>query len=242
MIRTILILTLCLSGMLTLQTAVQPKFEVASIKPGDPNSPHTGADSDNDRLTLTNVTLKRCIMTAYRIGPNQIVGGPNWLDSDRYVIAAKAEQAAHDDVMMLMLQSLLAERFKLVLHRETQVGEAYAMEVAKGGAKMEKAETNGDSTNSFRGRLEAKGTTMARLAEVLSRQMDLPVVDQTKLEGAFNFTLKWQPENNGAAAETVDALPSIFTALQEQLGLRLRATKAPIEMLVIVRAEHPITD
>jgi uncharacterized protein (TIGR03435 family) len=117
------------------------------------------------------------------------------------------------------------------------------LEVAKNGPKLEKAEGGESTTNSGRGLLDARNTTMDRFAEVLSRQMDLPVVNRTGLEGVFNLKLEWTPESakqikpgaDGAAMEG----PSIFTAIQQQLGLRLRSQKTPVEILVIDHAEKP---
>jgi len=216
--------------------AQQPQFEVASIKPSSASPDSSGFSTGHGRLVGTNVTLKRSIIGAYSVGPNQVVGGPDWIDSDRFDINAKAGDDAGDRRLSLMLQSLLAERFHLVLHRETRPLSAYVLEVAKGGPKLENSAGEGSTTNSGRGTLAARGTTMERFAQVLARQMDLPVVNQTGLEGAFNFKLEWTPE---AARQDANASPSIFTALQEQLGLRLRAGKVPVEVLVIDRAEHP---
>ncbi|MBV8728220.1 MAG: TIGR03435 family protein [Acidobacteriia bacterium] len=213
-----------------------PRFEVASVKPTSPDQLNgsSGGKSGNGRLTMNNVTLKRCIMGAFGIGPNQIAGGPPWLDSDRYEIAAVAEKPVGDKELNLMLQSLLAERFQLRVHRETRMVAAYVLGVAKNGPKLQPSRNNKDaSTRSGHSRIEAKGITMKRLAEVLSRQMDLPVVDQTGIEGSFDLTLEWAPD--GAA----DGGPSIYTAFQEQLGLRLSSRKMPVEMLVIDHVERP---
>ena len=113
---------------------------------------------------------------------------------------------------------------------------AYVLEVAKNGPKLEKGGGNGSSTDNRRGRIGAKNCSMDRLAQALARQMDLPVVNRTGLDGAYNFTLQWTPESAEAKA---DAGPSIFTAIQEQLGLRLRAEKTAVPVLVIDRAERP---
>jgi uncharacterized protein (TIGR03435 family) len=216
--------------------AQQAQFEVASIKPSNAPPGSSGFDSRHGRMVGTNVTLKRSIMGAYAIGPNQIVGGPDWLDSDRFDISAKAGKDAGDHEMMVMLQALLAERFHLASHRETRPIQCYVIEVAKGGPKLEKSTGEGTSAGSSRGGVTARATSMDRFAEVLARQMDLPVVNQTGLEGKFNFKLEWTPES---ARQEANAGPSIFTAIQEQLGLRLRAQKAPVEVLVIDRAERP---
>src|SRR5579871_1667514 len=135
------------------------KFEVASIKPSDPaqGTDSSGNHSGQGRLVMNNVTLKRCIMGAYGISPNIIFGGPAWLDVDRFEISAKAEQAtAGDKDMMMMLQGLLAERFKLAIHRETKMVDAYVIEVAKGGPKMAKGDGNGGNTSAGRGTIDAK--------------------------------------------------------------------------------------
>jgi len=213
---------------------------VASVKPIDADPGSSGIKTGRGRLTANNVTLKRCIMGAYHVGRNQIVGGPDWLDSDRFEISAKAEQPADDDeLFMKILQTLLAERFKLALRSETRTMAAYVLETAKNGPKLEKAKAEEGMTNSGRGRLDARNSTMDHLAEVLSRQMDLPVVNRTGLEGGFNLKLEWTPES---AKPSTDAGPSIFTALQEQLGLRLRTQRVPVEVFVIDHAERPIAN
>ena len=242
MFGRLLILACGISGLLRGQTAAAPRFEVASIKPsGDATRDTSGSKSGHGRLTMNNVTLKRCIMGAYAIGPNQIVGGPEWLDSLRYSIAAKADTAAGDTELMAMLRTLLADRFKLALHRETRPLQVFVLEVAKNGPKLEASKDAESRTSNQRGSIEARKATMARFAEILSRQMDFPVVDRTGLEGVFNLKLEWDPESGKPARADAapDNRPSIFTAIQEQLGLRLRAQKAPVEVLVIDHAEAP---
>jgi uncharacterized protein (TIGR03435 family) len=246
--RAIAGLVICLSGTAYAQSpqpAAALRFEVASIKPtpADQYNGSSGIATGHGRLTGSRVTLKRCIMGAYGIGPNQLSGGPPWLDSDRFEIAAKADHPLDDDaVFMAMLQVLMAERFKLAIHRETRTVEALVLEVAKNGPRLEKAEDGESSTNSNRGRIDARVITMRRFAEVLSRQMDVPVVNQTGLEGAFNLKLEWSPDSDrplkpGEIAP--DNGPSIFTAIQQQLGLRLQSRKTPVDVLVIDHAEKP---
>jgi len=214
--------------------AQPPRFEVASIKPSKAEAGSSGFDTDGGRLAGQNVTLKRCIMGAYGVGPNQIVGGPDWLESDRFEIIAKADGSPASRTLMQMLQTLLADRFHLALHRESRPIQAYMIEVAKNGPRLEKGDGNGSSTQNRRGDIDATNITMDRLAEVLSRQMDLPVVNHTGLEGAFNLRLQWSPEYARTAEGT-----SIFAAIQEQLGLHLRSQKTPVEVLVIDHAERP---
>jgi uncharacterized protein (TIGR03435 family) len=242
MIRAIASLALCVSGAVYGQSGVAQRFEVASIKPsnGDPGS--SGIITTRGRLTAINVTVKRCIMGAYGVGPNQIFGGPDWLDSDRFEITAKADQPVGDHILMTMLQTLLAERFRLVLHREAKPIEVYILDVAKNGPKLEKGDGLGSKTNNGRGDIVATNATMDRFAEILSRQTDRPVVNETGLEGVFNLKLQWTPESATPAKQPDGAAidgPSLFTAIQEQLGLQLRARKVPVEVLVIDHLEKP---
>jgi uncharacterized protein (TIGR03435 family) len=220
----------------------KPAFEVASIKPSKADASSSGINTGNGRISGNNVTLKRCIMGAYAVGPNQIVGGPDWLDLDRFEITAKAEEPVGDTALMTMLQTLLAERFKLALHRESKPTDVYVLERANKEPKLEKGDGKGATTNNGRGNIVAKNASMDRFAETLSRQMDRPVVNQTGLPGVFNLTLQWTPDT-ARPARTEDGAriegPSVFTAIQEQLGLRLRAQKVPVEVLVIDSAQRP---
>lgn len=247
MIRAFAALALFISAAASAQSQAPPQFEVASARPSalDQSAVSSGLKTSHGRLTATNVTLKRCIMGAFAVGPNQISGGPPWLDSARFDIVAKAEQPVDDDAaLMAMLQSLLAERFQLAIHRETRTIEAFVLEVASDGPKFEKAGETESTTQSGRGLIDARATTMDHFAEVLSRQMDLPVVNQTALPGKFNLKLEWTPESRRPArprADDADADTgiSLFTAIRQQLGLRLRAKKTPIEEIVIDHAEKP---
>ena len=183
-------------------------------------------------------------MRAYFVGPKEISGGPQWIDSDRFDIDAKAEQPVDDDeVLMAMLRTLLAERFNLAIHRETKSIETYVLEAAKGGPKLEKADSSTSSTtNSSRGRIDARATTMKHFAEGLSRQMDFPVIDETGLDGAYNLKLTWTREIdqvvNPGQISTMDSGQSVFTALQ-QLGLRLRARKYIVNVMLVDHVELP---
>ena len=244
MLRAIAGLAICISGAVYTQPAVAQRFEVASVKPIITDSGTSGIKTGHGRLDAKNVTLKRCIMSAYGVGPHQVSGGPDWLESDRFEISAKADKPTNDDaVLMAMLQALLAERFKLVFHRETRTLRALVLEAAKNGPKLEKAEAGEPGTNTSRINtglsIDAHNTDMDLFAKVLAREMDLPVVNHTNLQGIFNFKLHWTPDNarpaDGGAAQEA----SIFTALQEQLGLRLRTAKAPVEILVIDHVETP---
>jgi uncharacterized protein (TIGR03435 family) len=202
---------------------------------------NSGITTGHGHLTATNVTLKRCIMGAYALGPNQILGGPDWLDSDRFEIAAKAEEPVNDDdVLMGMLKGTLVERFKLAVHRETRTVSAYVLEAGKTGPKLQKTAGGEFTTDNRRGAIGANNITMDAFAERLSRQLSLPVINQTKLDGAFDLKLQWTPEGaRPVRLESGAEAPSIFAAIQEQLGLHLRAEKAPVEILMVDHAERP---
>lgn len=218
-----------------------PQFEVATVKPSSPEeaaSGNSGIKTGKGRASAKNVTLKRCIIGSYHIGPGQVVGGPNWIDSASFDIEAKSAEPVDDDAVLdKMMQALLGERFHLQLHPETREMKALVLEVAKGGPKLEKAASGGASTNSSRGRMALKNTTMDGLAERLARVTTLPVVNQTGINGIFNMTLTWTPDTElpvGPAGP-----PHLVTAIQEQLGLRLETKKAPVQVLVIDHAEKP---
>jgi len=223
------------------QTA-PPAFEAASIKPStaEPGS-GSGIPSRKGSISARNVTLKRCIRGAYDVEESQIVGGPKWVDEDRYDIDAKAAGPAGDHELMAMLQSLLAERFKLAFHRETRERPGYALIVAKGGLKAKRSQPDaGSAANSSRTEIDAQACSLRQLAQKLSEVIHLPVADLTGIEGGFDFQLKWTPDDMQAKAPVDLATgPSVFEALQEQLGLKLEARKVPTEVLVIDHAEKP---
>lgn len=231
-----------LAALLCLGAAAQPpSFDVASVKPSIAEPGSSGITTEKGRMTARNVTLKRCIRGAYGIPEPQIFGGPKWLDENRYDIDAKAAGPAGDREMMLMLQPLLAERFGLVIHRETRTLSGYALVLGKGGLKAKPSAPGARSqTNSGRGRIKAEVCTMPQLALRLSAALGIPVTDFTEIPGAFDFNLEWIPDDfKTKPAAELPAGPSIFAAVQEQLGLKLESRKIPTEVVVVDRAELP---
>src|SRR6185312_14272399 len=211
-------------------------IDVASFKLSNQNLEGLNTDSDPGLITMQNVTLKRCIMRAYEVPDIQIAGGPKWLDESRYDVEARAGYPAQYAELNQMLQTLLAERFRLKLHRETRSLQGYAIVVAKDGLKMKpSAPGTRGHTNDNPGSVVSTATAISRLALKLSVLLKVPVVDETGVNGLFDFTLHWIPD--GAADPT--AGPSLFTAIQEQLGLRLEGRKVPADMLVVDSAEPP---
>ena len=258
-------------------------FEVASIKPNHSGDRRFFVSWQPGRFNANGMTLKFLITMAYDVKEFQVSGGPGWVNSDRYDIDAKEPDSIAQELEKLpdeqrepladsMLQSLLADRFQLKLTRGTKDMPAYALVVAKNGAKLQAAKPidtqpdapsgpgghpHGPMMRMGRGELTGQGIALSFLASMLSRQLGRAVLDQTGLKGNYDFTLKWTPEQgqgmmmggpaggpgggpppDGAPAPDASG-PSIFTALQEQLGLRLEATKAPAEVLVIDHVEKP---
>jgi uncharacterized protein (TIGR03435 family) len=190
-------------------------------------------------FTATNVSLKLLISRAYGIAEAQIEGGPDWIDTEKYDVAARADTPSEmsREELRPCLQALLAERFRLRIHRETKQGAVFALVVAKNGPKFKEhvgAGSSGIGASSDSGKTVITGTktTSARLAEYLSGQAGRPIIDNTGLMGEYDFRVEWATDEVSASSG-----PSIFTALQEQLGLKLEATRGPIEMIVVDRAE-----
>ena len=220
-------------------------FEAASIKPSAPNDLRgaTFQFTAGGGITVTNGDLKGLIEMAYDVRDFQISGGPGWVNSARYSISAKPPHDGADSIKdaRLRLQKLLTDRFQLQIHRETRTAPEYALMLSKGGSKLTQADANVKPMGIRRGCGEMTGTgaTMNNLTMMLSRQLGRPVLEQTGLTGVYNFQLDWTPDSGPCPGHTSDAAPggSLFTALQEQLGLRLEAIKGPVEMIVIDHAE-----
>jgi len=244
MTRILMVAYPVLSAVLCLaQTATtRPAFEAAAIKPSKAADTGTHWNSTKGRMTMDNLSVKQIIATAYGVREFQ-VSGPAWIGAERYHIDAKADGKADDDIMLPMLQTLLAERFQVVLHREKKEMAAYALVVAKGGMKIHAVEGEGSQSRGSGGKLTAKHVSMAKFAELLSRQLDRPVADETNTgSDGFDFTLEYANERLQRAAEADGVAapgPSIFTALPEQLGLKLEARKAAVEILVVDKVERP---
>jgi uncharacterized protein (TIGR03435 family) len=215
------------------------EFEVASVKLTEhgrtaDGSSHSSINSGPGSFKATNVSLQMLLTQAYDLKDYQ-VAGPDWINSDgtRYDIAAKMPAGASSPQMPAMLQALLAQRWKLISHRETRTLPIYTMIVAKDGLKMHRAPADGNSKiNTTNGRMTAQHVSMADLADQLSGQLGRAVIDRTGLAGAFDFTLNYSTDDTDATR------PSLFTALEEQTGLKLEAAKGPIEVLVVDRAER----
>jgi uncharacterized protein (TIGR03435 family) len=224
----------------------EPKFEVATVKPTDPNWNSQGFHSEGRRIWCDNETVMTVISVAYHVHAKQIVGAPSWLGSDKYTINGVPDIDGEPSLKQMqgMYRKLLADRFNLKLHVEKRDLSFYAITVARGGPKLAKSlgDPKGlpDQTGNWGGvnnGIRFTNSAMDDLVLTLNYILDKPVVDKTELAGKFDFFLRW----TSAEAEVSDpgAPPGLFTAMQEQLGLKLEPVKAPADVLVIDHVERP---
>ena len=229
--------------------AQPPAFEVASVRSHNPavgeGRERESIDSVPGSLTIRNASLSSCIKWAFQIKDYQI-SGPGWLISEKYDITAKAAGPVPLNQLRQMLRTLLTDRFQLQFHRETKELPVYILIAAKSGPKLHKAEP--DSNTSMQGRNGSfvfHGTSMPQFAEDLATlsQVDRPVLDRTGIPGIFDFNLKFGESNDEMKRALVAGDgASIFTLIQEQLGLKLEAQKGPVEMLIIDHVEKAPTE
>jgi uncharacterized protein (TIGR03435 family) len=234
------------------QPAGPLEFDVASVKPSNPNSTNgMVVSAPGGRLHVVNATLKDLIETAYDVRSLQIEGGPRWADASKYDVDATPGTPPQGATLpptgwtnvRFEVQALLKDRFQLQLHRETRTAPIYSLAIAKGGIKLSATHSPQKGINAGQGTMLGEAASMTQLAYKLSRLLQRPVVNNTGLEGNFDFKLEWTPELGPSApdGQPVDTSggPSIFSALQEQLGLRLEATKGPVDVLVIDHVDKP---
>jgi uncharacterized protein (TIGR03435 family) len=257
-------------------------FEVASVRPNTSGDQRTMIQMPpTGRYTATNIPVRLLLRQAYEVQEFQIVGGPDWLASDRFDIVAKApDGTTGPEQMRLMLRALLADRFKLVARTETREMPIYSLVLAREdgrlGPKLSAAKVDCEARfNAVRrggpppgfpapgqqaecgfmmgpGSMNVGGMPMSELARALSPSVGRIVIDKTGLKGRYDFLMTYAPEGRGfgpgpgpggAEPPPVDPnTPSLFTALQEQLGLKLEPARGPVDVLVIDRVEHPTED
>jgi uncharacterized protein (TIGR03435 family) len=236
-------------------TNASPAFDAASIKPSKPEQQGKGFTVRGREFLTFNTSVVDLITFAYGLHARQITGGPAWLEAEKYDLDGKPEGEGqpNDKQWKIMIQKLLADRCKLTFHHEQKELSVYAITVGKDGSKLTKSEgdPNGLPGLFFRGLgdLPARNATMADFAGVMQTAvLDRPVVDQTGLTGRFDFILKWTPDEfqfTGLGVkvptptDNPNAPPDLFNAIQQQLGLKLVATKAPVDVLVVDRVEKP---
>ncbi len=238
-------------------------FEVATIKPIGPDDSRAGRYirmQSANRFEVKNYTVNGLIAAAYDLNPRAISGGPAWSGSDRYNIIAEtpSDQRPTYDEQMVMLKKLLTDRFNLTFHREEKEFSIYELTVAKGGPKIKTSTAPFDEASNVTSTLyparsggidhallPAHNVTMQQFASVLQRAiLDRPVVDKTELSGRYDFDLEWSPDDSQFGGQLPPGAPDsdkpgFFTAVQEQLGLRLEATRGPLSVLVIDKLDRP---
>jgi uncharacterized protein (TIGR03435 family) len=231
-----------------------PVFEVASIKPTNPGERGGGIRMQGRQFTATNLSVSNLILIAYGIHPRQLIGAPDWIEKDRYDILGRpdVEGQPNDRQMRALFQKLLADRFGMKFHREKMELSVYAIVLGKAGAKLTASEEDPkrDPTMFFYGpgKFVAKNANIADFAGLLQGGvLDRPVVDRTGLAGRYDFGLVYRPDqllagdrrDNPPTPSDQDALQDIYGAVQQQLGLRLEATKTPIDVIVVDHLEKP---
>lgn len=234
----------------------KPTFEVATIKPSKPDAQGKFLTVQGNRMITQSFSLTDYICFAYGVHAKQVTGLPAWAETDKFDITAKPdiEGVPNDKQLKGMLQQLLADRFKLAFHHEKKELSVYALGVAKVGNKMTKSEgdPNGLPGLFFRGKLGDLGVRNATMADftglMQSAVLDRPVVDQTGITGRWDFTLVWTPDDSQFAGmgakippptDAANAPPNLYTAIQEQIGLKLEATKTAADVLVVDKVEKP---
>lgn len=234
------LLLLCLA----MPALCQPSFTVASVRLTETLPDKRPIVNINPgRIHLTGLTLQTLIARAYSVKEYQ-VKGPDAALRERYTIVATMDAGTPEPVIWQMLQTLLAERVQLKLRRAPEEMAVYALVRAKSGSKLKAVEGAAPSIQFRGGALQARGATVTALANILGAMVDRPVVDQTGLTGAYDFSLAFTPDATLGPgmqkmslemelSKTDSAGGSIFTALQEQLGLKLEPRKAPVEVLTV---------
>jgi uncharacterized protein (TIGR03435 family) len=234
-----------LGAVLTAQAPASPAFEVASVKLNTSGDAASGTHNmPGGRVNIINERLRDVIRTAYGSNDIEVVGGPDWVGVDRWDILAAAPPGSPDASWDLMLKSLLVERFQLQAHVEPREQPIFRLVFARSDKRLGPAlhdtacrddvpdcgSTSAHTSGIQSGTITGVGRTMAALGTTLSRYAERRVFDQTGLEGRYDFQLQWSEDL------------SIFTALQEQLGLRLEPARGPVDVVVIDHVEHPTPD
>jgi uncharacterized protein (TIGR03435 family) len=243
--------------------AVAPSYATVSIKPDKSGLQWQTIKLGPGELTVTNQTLQMLIRHAYQVEADQIRGGPNWLDSEKYDVQAKVDKSAVENLQRLdpeqadpeqrqMMQALLADHFKLAVHRDTTSVPVYELVLAENGPKLQQS-LPGDAAAQGRviqvgnGHITGREVPISTLASLLSEQLGHTVVDKTGLTNHYDVTLQWPasadiPQGTENSSATESSRKAIFAAVADQLGLKLEPHQVPMEILVIDHAEKPAED
>lgn len=239
-----------------MRTDIEPGIEVATVKPSRPDEGFSlGAGQGGANIfSTTGTTVRTLIQFANGVHPRQITG-PAWIDSERYAVTIKADQEGSPNIpqMRILMQKLLADRFKMVTHREKKELSIYALTIAKGGPKL--AAHPGPPSNQWGygfglGSINGRNSTMTEFAGWLQANlMEQPVVDRTGLTDRYDFSLRYTPDASTRLTNVPNAVarpqndadpqPDLFTAFQQQLGLKLESTRGPVDIVIVDSIERP---
>jgi uncharacterized protein (TIGR03435 family) len=240
-----------LAGATMLAQTPSPKFLSAIIHASQEVDGPARYFTNREKVTLQNQTLEDCVRIAWDLKiARPAAGAPKWIGTERFDIEAQAPSVAADVEMKAMLRALLVSRFRLKFHRESKMFPGYALVVAKTGMKIHPVPPGPSRIGTGRGSVTGENASLASLAQALSDAMSKPVIDQTSVPGVFTFTLEWtppvvQPGSLTADDEDPNVLPdmprgpSLWSAIEQQLGLKLEGRKVPLEVLWIDQAERP---
>jgi uncharacterized protein (TIGR03435 family) len=223
-----------------------PTFEVATIKPTRPDEQGPRYDFRSRRFSVIHASLSDLLKFAYGLQQSQIAKAQDWVNSENFDIVAEPGGEGEPSIKQWqsMVQKLMADRFQLKFYFEKREQSVYVLTVVKAGSKLTRSQSDPSATGGMgfgpAGHFGATNATMADIANALGQgALNRPVVDQTGLTGRFDLRLTWTPDEARSATESADALPDLFTAIQEQLGLKLVSTKAPVDVLVIDHVKRP---
>ena len=234
---------------------LEPGYEVATIKPTDPDHPRGGFTLQGRHLVAGNFTVEGLITLAYNLHPTQVTGGPGWIKTDHFDMDVLPD---HEGLPSLeqargIVRKLLADRFGMKFHEDTKQLSVYVLSVAKTGPKLMRSGADPNSPPGMGGppgRVGMRNGSMEEFAMMMQGILDRPVLDQTGLKDRYDLALRWTPDQSqyggrtppqpaDAGATTADQPPGLFDAIQEQLGLKLEATKAPAKVMVIDSVQKP---
>lgn len=235
---------------------LEPGYEVATIKPTDPNHPGGGFTLQGRHLVARNFTVEGLITLAYNLHTTQVAGAPDWIKTDHFDMDVLPD---HEGLPSLeqargIVRKLLADRFALKFHYDTKELSVYVLSVVKTGTKLTKSGADPNSPPGMGGppgRMNMRNGTMAEFAQVMQGIVDRPILDQTGLKDRYDLALRWTPDESqyggripppntaDSGAANADPPPPLFTAIQEQLGLKLEAMKAPAKVMVIDSVQKP---
>jgi uncharacterized protein (TIGR03435 family) len=245
--RSAWLLFACLVAIPTASLAQQPAFAVATIRPStaEIKFEHDGStDTTPGTLRMKDVSVQTCIKWAYSVQASQI-SGPAWIDSDKFDITAKADGPATEEQMKLMMQALLADRFRLSFHHQSKELKAFVLTVAKGGAKVHPAaapDARPFRQNSANGSV-VKSTTIREFGDFISGPLQMPVVDETGLTGKYDFVIDFTPylpdPSHNMGVDRPDSTSILMAALEGELGIKMESRKTQVEVMIVDHVEKP---